>query len=89
MQETKAEIAILDGPKIINVPAKLDRNPAYSLVISDLVPGLTYEVKVNNSIILLQEYTHNMQVRARTDAGYGGNITLPSKQPTQGETETK
>ena len=30
-----------------------------------------------------------MQVRARTDAGYGGNITLSSKQPTQGETETK
>jgi hypothetical protein len=66
-QETKTEIAILDGPKIINVPAKLDRNPAYSLVIGDLVPGLTYEVKV----------------RARTDAGYGGNITLTSKQPTQ------
>ena len=30
-----------------------------------------------------------MQVRALTDAGYGENITLSSKQPTQGETETK
>ena len=40
------EEKILDGPNIVNIPAKLDRNPGYSIVINDLVLGLAYEIKV-------------------------------------------
>ena len=53
LQQTREEKEILDGPKFITVPAKLDGNAAYSLLISDLVPGLTYEIKVSYPTELL------------------------------------
>ena len=51
MAGSKQEIA--DGPKAINVPAKLEDNPAYSLIINNLVPGLVYEIKVSVSFSVI------------------------------------
>ena len=64
LQQTREEKEILDGPKIITVPAKLDGNPAYSLLISDLVPGLTYEIKVSYPIELLFKRVYNPVVES-------------------------
>lgn len=56
---------IIDGPKVINVPAKVGENPVYTVVISDLVAGLTYEIKViSKSIIIIRVLNFEISIVA-------------------------
>lgn len=48
-QQESEKIDILDGPKVIDVPAKEGRNPVYTLIINDLVAGLVYDIKVSST----------------------------------------
>ena len=46
-QQASNQIEIADGPKVINVPAKGGENPVYTIIINDLVAGLSYVIKVS------------------------------------------
>ena len=41
------QVEIADGPKVINVPVKEGENPVYTIIINDLVAGLSYVIKVS------------------------------------------
>ena len=59
IQEEVSKEEIADGPKVINVSVKQEVNPAYSLIINDLVPGLRYEIKVSLIPLLM---CHNCSI---------------------------